>query len=31
MRYPDDLAKLQAAYTEKIVKEMISRSKDVLA
>jgi len=30
-RYPDDLAKIQAAYTEKIAKEMISKSKDALA
>jgi len=29
-RYPDDLAKIQAAYTEKITKEMIEKSKDVL-
>lgn len=29
-RYPDDLSKIQAAYTEKITKEMIKKSKDVL-
>jgi len=29
-RYPDDLAKIQAAYTEKITKEMIEKSKDAL-
>jgi len=29
-RYPDDLAKIQAAYTEEITKEMIEKSKDVL-
>ena len=29
-RYPDDLSKIQAAYTEKITKEMIEKSKDVL-
>jgi HEPN domain-containing protein len=29
-RYPDDLAKLQAAYTEEATKEMIVKSKDVL-
>ena len=29
-RYPDDLAKIQAAYTEKITKEMIEKSKGVL-
>ena len=28
-RYPDDLAKIQAAYTEEITKEMIEKSKDV--
>ncbi len=29
-RYPDDLAKIQAAYTEKVTKDMITKSKDVL-
>ena len=29
-RYPDDLAKIQAAYTEEITKEMIEKSKEVL-
>ena len=29
-RYPDDLAKLQAAYTEEITKDMITKSKEVL-
>ena len=29
-RYPDDLAKIQAAYTQEITKEMIQKSKDVL-
>ena len=29
-RYPDDLAKIQSAYTEEITKEMIEKSKDVL-
>ena len=29
-RYPDDLAKIQAAYTEKVTKDMIAKSKDVL-
>lgn len=29
-RYPDDLAKIQAAYTAEITKEMIRNSKDVL-
>lgn len=29
-RYPDDLTKIQSAYTEKITKEMIEKSKDVL-
>ncbi len=29
-RYPDDLAKIQAAYTEKVTKDMIIKSKDVL-
>ena len=28
--YPDDLAKIQSAYTEEITKEMIEKSKDVL-
>lgn len=30
-RYPDDLAKIQAAYTEDITKKMITKSKEVLA
>lgn len=30
-RYPDDLAKIQAAYTEDITKKMINKSKEVLA
>jgi HEPN domain-containing protein len=30
-RYPDDLAKIQAAYTEDITKDMITKSKEVLA
>jgi HEPN domain-containing protein len=30
-RYPDDLAKIQAAYTEDISKDMIAKSKEVLA
>jgi HEPN domain-containing protein len=30
-RYPDDLAKIQAAYTEDITKNMIAKSKEVLA
>lgn len=30
-RYPDDLAKIQAAYTEDITTEMITKSKEVLA
>jgi HEPN domain-containing protein len=30
-RYPDDLAKIQAAYTEDITKNMITKSKEVLA
>jgi HEPN domain-containing protein len=30
-RYPDDLAKIQAAYTEEITKNMITKSKEVLA
>ncbi len=29
-RYPDDLAKIQAAYTAKVTTEMILKSKDVL-
>ncbi len=29
-RYPDDLSKIQAAYTKEITKEMIEKSKDVL-
>ena len=29
-RYPDDLAKIQSAYTEEITKDMIAKSKDVL-
>ena len=29
-RYPDDLAKIQAAYTEEIAQDMITRSKDLL-
>ncbi len=29
-RYPDDLAKIQAAYTEGITKDIIIKSKDVL-
>ena len=29
-RYPDDLAKIQAAYNREITEEMISKSKDVL-
>ena len=29
-RYPDDLAKIQAAYTQEITREMINKSKDVL-
>ena len=29
-RYPDDLAKIQAAYTEEITKDIITKSKDVL-
>lgn len=29
-RYPDDLAKIQSAYTEEITKEMIEKSKDAL-
>jgi len=30
-RYPDDLAKVQAAYTKKVVKDMMAKSKDILA
>lgn len=30
-RYPDDLAKIQSAYTEDITKKMITKSKEVLA
>jgi HEPN domain-containing protein len=29
-RYPDDLEKIQAAYTDKITRELIEKSKDVL-
>ncbi len=29
-RYPDDLAKIQAAHTEDITKEMITKSKEAL-
>jgi HEPN domain-containing protein len=29
-RYPDDLAKIQAAYTKEITQDMITRSKDLL-
>jgi HEPN domain-containing protein len=29
-RYPDDLAKVQAAYTAEITAEMITKSKEVL-
>lgn len=29
-RYPDDLAKIQAAYTEEVTKDMITKSKDLL-
>jgi HEPN domain-containing protein len=29
-RYPDELAKIQAAYTKDITKEMIKKSKEVL-
>ena len=29
-RYPDDLARIQAAYTAEVTEEMIARSKDVL-
>ena len=30
-RYPDDLAKIQAAYTEDVTKNMITKGKEVLA
>ncbi len=29
-RYPDDLAKIQAAYTQDAAREMIAKSKDLL-
>lgn len=29
-RYPDDLSKIQAAYTKEITEEMIEKSKEVL-
>lgn len=29
-RYPDDLAKIQAAYTEEVTKDIITKSKDLL-
>ena len=29
-RYPDDLAKIQAAYTEDITKDIIAKSKESL-
>ena len=29
-RYPDDLAKMQAAYTENVTKELIMKSREVL-
>ncbi|MHC4445335.1 MAG: HEPN domain-containing protein [Planctomycetota bacterium] len=29
-RYPDDLVKIQAAYTEEVTKDIINNSKDVL-
>jgi|SRR3990172_1165999 len=29
-RYPDDLEEIQAAYTEEITKDMITKSKDLL-
>ena len=29
-RYPDDLAKIQAAYTKEITQDMITESKDLL-
>lgn len=30
-RYPDDLAKIQAAYSEDVTKNMITKSKEMLA
>lgn len=30
-RYPDDLAKIQSAYTKKVAKDMLAKSKDILA
>jgi HEPN domain-containing protein len=29
-RYPDDLAKIQAVYTEEVAKDIINKSKDLL-
>ena len=29
-RYPDDLEKIQAAYTEEVTQDMITKSKDLL-
>jgi HEPN domain-containing protein len=29
-RYPDDLAKIQAVYSEEVAKDMIAKSKDVM-
>ena len=29
-RYPDDLARIQAAYTAEVTREMLAKSKDVL-
>ena len=29
-RYPDDLTKIQAAYTEEVTKDMITKSREVL-
>jgi HEPN domain-containing protein len=29
-RYPDDLAKIQAAYTEEVTQDMITKSKELL-
>jgi HEPN domain-containing protein len=29
-RYPDDLAKIQAVYTEEVTKDIINKSKDLL-
>jgi len=29
-RYPDDLAKIQAAYTEELTQNIITKSKDLL-